>query len=152
MKKGQHHSEATRTILRKQKLGKKLSPAHREKVVKTLNHGEGERNHAWKGGRLVGEDGYIALRLPDHPNARSNGYYPEHRLVMENHLKRLLKREEHVHHINGVKSDNRIENLVLTNVFEHAHHHWDDPEMRAKQSELMKKVRANKFWSTKPKS
>jgi hypothetical protein len=64
------------------------------------------------GGRTVDKSGYHLVRMPGHPFAR-NGYLREHRLVMEKVVGRFLRPEEVVHHRNGIKSDNRPENLQL---------------------------------------
>ena len=74
----------------------------------------------WKDGRTIHKQGYILILTPD----RKNRYTMEHRLVMEKHLKRKLKDKERVHHINNIKTDNRIENLKLfKNASEHTKHH-----------------------------
>jgi len=64
--------------------------------------------------------GYILVWEPEHPRSYRNGWVLEHRLVMERLLGRLLETNEHVHHINGKKWDNRPENLAVLGHSEHA--------------------------------
>ena len=76
------------------------------------------KHHPWpKEGRTKNNRGYILIRL--HPDdfffsmIGKNGYVLEHRLAMAKHLKRCLLPWEVVHHKNGIKDDNRLENLAL---------------------------------------
>lgn len=77
----------------------------------------GDKNNAWKGGRIKRGDGYVQiLLLPNdffYPMASKQSYVLEHRLVMAQHLGRCLLDWETVHHKNSVRNDNRIENLEL---------------------------------------
>lgn len=57
--------------------------------------------------------GYVVVSAPGHPNANAKGQILEHRLVMSQHLERPLLKGETVHHRNGNRQDNRIENLEL---------------------------------------
>jgi hypothetical protein len=78
-----------------------------------------ERHYRWAGGRIQMRDGYVQLRVeqsdPLSVMADSKGYALEHRIVMARSLGRPLANYETVHHINGDRSDNRIENLQLRN-------------------------------------
>ena len=82
----------------------------------------GEGHYSWKG-RYANTFGYIIIRdalIPEEFKPMITcGHILEHRLVMARHLGRCLLVTEAVHHINGVKADNRIENLEITNRSEH---------------------------------
>lgn len=72
----------------------------------------GADNHQWKGGRVI-RGGYVYRKVYEHPRRSTGGYVAEHTLVMEEMIGRYLERDENVHHRNGVKDDNRRENLEL---------------------------------------
>lgn len=81
---------------------------------------------AWKGGRYKSTRGYIYIYRPKHPLANSDGHVLEHRLVAEETIGRFLTRKEQVHHINGIRDDNRPENLVVLTASAHAKEHgWN---------------------------
>lgn len=68
-------------------------------------------------GFFINDSGYRLVR-------HGNRYQREHRLVMEQYLKRPLKKTEEVHHLNGIRTDNRKENLVVIDTEKQKHETW----------------------------
>lgn len=77
----------------------------------------GDKNYLWKGGRYSSR-GYIMVKHPD-----TGKYVREHRLIVEQNIGRVLTEDEHVHHINGKRDDNRIDNLEIMTREEHGRLH-----------------------------
>lgn len=77
----------------------------------------------WEIQKIVKKGDYCYAVVPDHPNAIKHGYVLLHRVIMENHLGRLLDKNEIVHHINHDKKDNRVENLQIMINVEHNRKH-----------------------------
>ena len=73
----------------------------------------GDRNPNWQGGKTMHKAGYRMVHVPGHPRATRTGYVFEHIVVMEHVVGRYLVAGENVHHRNGIKDDNRPENLEV---------------------------------------
>ena len=108
---GFRHTPETIRRMSKAKLG-----------VLNPNYGQDRRgslNRNWRGGRRYCE-GYVLVYCPEHPYCDSDNCVSEHRLVLERKLGRYLLPSEVSHHLNGVKTDNRPENLEVYDG--HSHH------------------------------
>ena len=126
--------------IRKAKTGKhygprEISAEHRENIRKAnmARRGVFHIKTEYGGHKKLRNDGYVSVYVPGHPGANREGYMMEHHLVMEKHLGRHLAPGEVVHHINKVKSDNRIENLQVMTASEHMRLHMKERHAKRKE-------------------
>ena len=108
------HSEKTKEKIGLASLGRRLSDETRRKIARF-----GKKHWNWQGGRYLTKAGYVFVSKYGYPGTSGNGYIFEHRYVMSEHLGRTLNKNEIVHHKNGIKDDNRIENLELVTRAKH---------------------------------
>ena len=75
----------------------------------------GENHHAWKGGRYKDKNtGYVYVYASDHPFKNKDNKVAEHRKVYEDYYNCILLPFTQIHHVNGIRDDNRIENIIPT--------------------------------------
>jgi len=117
-------SKSRNDNISKAHMGKKLSDKHCIGIAQSKYGKRKDLCNRWKGGRHLHQRGYMLVYWEYTGYYKSPRYKMEHRLVMEEHLGRPLGKEEIVHHINGNKIDNRLENLMLfNNKSEHVKYH-----------------------------
>ena len=108
--------------------GKKWSKETREKISKAQKGRKyPDRWKSW--GKKIYKEGYIMVYNPNHPGAHCQ-YVLEHRVIMEKHIGRYLKKGEMIHHKNGKRDDNRLDNLQIVN---HEEHRTLHAKLRKKQ-------------------
>jgi len=93
----------------------------------------GKESPSFRGGRNIATSGYVRILIPG-----TGSYQFEHRLVMEKKLGRKLKRNEVIHHKNGNRQDNRIENLIFMGKRNH-----DSMETKKRWNDKTKPFRNN---------
>ena len=104
---------------------------------------KGDQTNSWKGGRIEQGSGYIKIRIPEYPHADKSGYVFEHILVWEQVHGRPVPDGWQVHHLNGIKNDNRPENLIILPANHHSKHHllYKDEQYKKRIRELEAKVK-----------
>jgi len=103
--------------------------SERLKCRRKFKHGHnrygitGENHQNWKGGFWISHGGYKLVMDKQHIRADKDGYVKEHILNYEKYYKCCILKSTIIHHINGIKTDNRIENLRAMTASIHSSYH-----------------------------
>lgn len=109
------------------------------------NHAKGRKTGRWNKEKMLSPGGYVKIRVgKSHPLSCPNGYCYEHKLVMVAALGRQIMPNEVIHHINGDKTDNRIENLEVVPRGEHNQHH-NQEKVRNDKGQFIGKKKAGRL-------
>ena len=114
---GRKHKESSKHLMSIAHKGKKKSKEFGMAISKRTSF---ENNVNWKGGKRLTKDGYVRICIG------SGNTILEHKLVAEKALGRKMKSSELVHHINGDRTDNRNQNLLIC---DRKYHGWLNAKM-----------------------
>ena len=147
---GKHHTGESRKKTSEALRGKKKPKSQVDKMSKNLKERwrnlpekekdrlrkqqTGEKGNRWKGGRKKSH-GYVLLLNREHPV--KNRYVKRARLIAEKALGRYLKPPEMVHHVNGIRDDDRNENLLICT---RGYHSVLENKMRAKNKKVRQEL------------
>lgn len=112
---------------------KGLTPWNKGKEFSQIS---GEKHYNWQGGKRKDSYGYVLIYMPQHPFCNKARYVPEHRLIVEKQISRYLKSTEEVHHLNEIKDDNKLQNLMAF-INDKAHKRFEHNPDNVKPEEII---------------
>ena len=121
------------------KMGLRKTPEN-EHLNRSLAR-KGEKSNLWNGGTSMSSKGYRLIKMPEHRRANRKGYVLEHILVFERECGISLPDNCCVHHLNGIKDDNRIENLCMMTHSSHTVHHHMGTKLTAETKKKISEAR-----------
>lgn len=119
---GRKHTEEWKQKMSKRQRGRKLPEQWKNNIRKAKI---GRKNPSYKGGKYI-KGGYVLVSCRFHPRADKDGYVRQHFLVVEKYLGRFINPKEEIHHINKIRFDNRVKNLIVfkSKGYHKAFHRW----------------------------